>query len=69
MHALVLYRQRTVPGYLVPQFNSNVKITERGKQKPAVNKAPQNAAKPAPPANATEARTPVVKATSVEPVR
>jgi hypothetical protein len=33
MHALVIYRQRTVPDYLVPQFNSHVKIAERGKKK------------------------------------
>jgi hypothetical protein len=35
MHALVVYRQRTVPGYLVPQFNSHIKIAERGRKKPA----------------------------------
>jgi hypothetical protein len=29
MHALVIYRQRTVPGYLVPKFNSNVKLADR----------------------------------------
>jgi hypothetical protein len=31
MHALVVYRQRTVPGYLVPQFNSHVKLADRGR--------------------------------------
>jgi hypothetical protein len=31
MHALVIYRQRTVPGYLVPKFNSSIKLSERGK--------------------------------------
>ncbi len=49
MHALVVYRQRTVPGYLVPQFNSNVKLSERGKKKPAVasvKTAPKNLASP-----------------------
>jgi hypothetical protein len=40
MHALVIYRQRTVPGYLVPQFNSHVKMAERGKKKtPAASAA------------------------------
>jgi len=33
MHALVVYRQRTVPGYLVPKFNSNIKLSERGKKR------------------------------------
>ena len=33
MHALVIYRQRTVPGYLVPQFNSQIKMADRGKKK------------------------------------
>jgi hypothetical protein len=33
MHALVVYRQRTVPGYLVPKFNSDIKLSERGKKK------------------------------------
>ena len=33
MHALVVYRQRTVPGYLIPKFNSHVKLAERGKKK------------------------------------
>lgn len=37
MHALVVYRQRTVPGYLVPKFNSHVKLAERGHKKPATN--------------------------------
>jgi hypothetical protein len=31
MHALVVYRQRTVPGYLVPQFNSHLKLADRGR--------------------------------------
>lgn len=39
MHALVIYRQRTVPGYLVPQFNSQVKLADRGKKKPATASA------------------------------
>lgn len=38
MHALVVYRQRTVPGYLVPQFNSHIKLAERGKKSPAPEK-------------------------------
>ena len=33
MHALVVYRQRTVPGYLVPKFNSHVKLADRVKGK------------------------------------
>ncbi|HLJ12847.1 MAG TPA: hypothetical protein VKU82_16745 [Planctomycetaceae bacterium] len=33
MHALVVYRQRTVPGHLIPKFNSHVKLAERGKKK------------------------------------
>jgi hypothetical protein len=33
MHALVIYRQRTVPEYLIPKFNSDVKLTNRGKKK------------------------------------
>jgi hypothetical protein len=35
MHALVVYRQRTVPGYLVPQFNSHIKLSDRGKKQPS----------------------------------
>ncbi len=45
MHALVVYRQRTVPGYLVPQFNSHVKLSERGKKKPAVEDIAKKAKK------------------------
>lgn len=33
VHGLVIYRQRTVPGYLVPKFNSHIKLTERGTKK------------------------------------
>lgn len=33
MHALVVYRQRTVPGYLVPKYNSELKLSDRGKKK------------------------------------
>ena len=29
MHGLVIYRQRTVPGYLIPKFNSHIKLSER----------------------------------------
>ncbi|MBS0261619.1 MAG: hypothetical protein JSS02_06640 [Planctomycetes bacterium] len=39
MHALVIYRQRTVPGYLVPQFNSQIKLSDRGKKKPVVEES------------------------------
>jgi len=35
MHALTVYRQRTVPGYLVPQFNSQIKLSDRGKNRVA----------------------------------
>lgn len=35
VHGLVIYRQRTVPGYLVPKFNSHIKLTERGTKKEA----------------------------------
>jgi hypothetical protein len=31
MHALVVYRQRTVPGFLIPKFNSQMKLADRGK--------------------------------------
>jgi hypothetical protein len=44
MHALVVYRQRTVPGYLIPQFNSNVKLSERGKKKPVAEETAKAAA-------------------------
>lgn len=40
MHALVIYRQRTVPGYLVPQFNSHIKLAERGRKGSAVKDIP-----------------------------
>jgi hypothetical protein len=43
MHALVVYRQRTVPGYLVPQFNSHIKLSDRGKKKPAAETAAKTA--------------------------
>ncbi len=39
MHALVIYRQRTVPGYLVPKFNSNIKLSERGKKRNSPGKS------------------------------
>jgi len=39
MHALVVYRQRTVPGYLVPQFNSQIKLADRGKKPVAAESA------------------------------
>jgi hypothetical protein len=29
MNALVIYRQRTVPDYLVPKFNSQIKLADR----------------------------------------
>lgn len=58
MHALVVYRQRTVPGYLVPKFNSHVKLAERGKKKPeagfAVTPSPKaKATVPEPPTTTT----------------
>ncbi|HEY2249467.1 MAG TPA: hypothetical protein VGH74_00355 [Planctomycetaceae bacterium] len=48
MHALVVYRQRTVPGYLVPQFNSHIKLSERGKKKPTAEELAKKARKTAP---------------------
>jgi hypothetical protein len=45
MHALVVYRQRTVPGYLVPQFNSHIKLADRGKK--SVTEEPAKSAAPA----------------------
>lgn len=48
MHALVVYRQRTVPGYLVPQFNSHIKLAERGKKKPAAEELVKKSKKVAP---------------------
>jgi hypothetical protein len=33
MHALVIYRQRTVPEYLIPKFNSDIKLSNRGKKR------------------------------------
>jgi len=32
LHGLIIYRQRTVPQYLVPKMNSELKLTERGKK-------------------------------------
>ena len=46
MHALVLYRQRTDRKYLVPQFNSHIKLAERGRPK---GFPVEEAAKPAAP--------------------
>lgn len=60
MHALVVYRQRTVPGYLVPQFNSHVKLSERGKKKPA---AEETAKKAAPELKEPEIKKPEIKKT------
>jgi hypothetical protein len=39
MHALVVYRQRTVPSFLMPQFNSHIKLAERGRKRPATEAA------------------------------
>jgi hypothetical protein len=49
MHALVVYRQRTVPGYLIPKFNSHVKLAERGKMKPLSAGASKSMSKVGPP--------------------
>lgn len=43
MHALVIYRQRTVPGYLVPKFNSHVKLADRVGRHPAQARVPKTA--------------------------
>jgi hypothetical protein len=40
VHALVVYRQRTVPGYRYPKCDSPLKIVERGKKKPESEKTP-----------------------------
>jgi hypothetical protein len=45
MHALVVYRQRTVPGYLVPQFNSQLKFVDRGKKSFSASKVAKSRAK------------------------
>jgi hypothetical protein len=45
MHALVIYRQRTVPGYLVPQFNSHLKLTDRGRKPLSGSKVAKSRAK------------------------
>ena len=45
MHALVIYRQRTVPGYLVPQFNSHLKLTDRGRKPVSASKVAKSRAK------------------------
>lgn len=59
MHALVVYRQRTVPGYLVPQFNSHIKLSERGKKKPAVEETAKKAPTVVPaPVDKTADKTP-----------
>ncbi|MGE5195489.1 MAG: hypothetical protein ACM3U2_23600 [Deltaproteobacteria bacterium] len=39
MHALVIYRQRTVPGYLIPKFNSQIKLADRGKKPSPLEKS------------------------------
>lgn len=43
MHALVVYRQRTVPGYLIPQFNSHIKLADRGKKKSTAEETAKSA--------------------------
>lgn len=48
MHALAVYRQRTVPGYLIPKFNSHIKLSERGKKKPAAGDATKSASRKSP---------------------
>jgi len=48
MHALVVYRQRTVPGYLVPQFNSHIKLSERGKKRPTAEELAKKSKKAVP---------------------
>lgn len=51
VHALVVYRQRTVPGYRFPECNSPLKLADRGKKSepqkvPATAKAETNTATP-----------------------
>jgi hypothetical protein len=40
LHGLVIYRQRTNPAHREPKFNSHIKLTERGKKKPATDAKP-----------------------------
>jgi len=54
MHALTVYRQRTVPGYLVPQFNSQIKLAERGKNRVATEELSRKSKKSAPAEKLTE---------------
>lgn len=67
MHALVVYRQRTVPGYLVPQFNSQIKLADRVSTKEKLqaatkSKAPESKA-PESLGKKDEPRRPVEKTT------
>jgi hypothetical protein len=64
MHALVVYRQRTVPGYLVPQFNSHIKLSERGKNVPSAHVAARTAHKAPPAPAAGPVTVPVDKSTA-----
>lgn len=61
MHALTIYRQRTVPGYLVPQFNSQIKLADRGKK----NGTSQTATAPAKPVPSEANRKPPAPAGNV----
>lgn len=64
MHALTIYRQRTVPGYLIPQFNSQVKMADR-KRSGSAGKSTA-----APPSSARrdngDSRSPAIKSTPAE---
>lgn len=56
LHSLVLYRQRTIPGYEQPKFNSQLKLADRSyrRQSPAgtsTSPVPQPASKPSPAVN------------------
>src|SRR4029079_15846026 len=62
MHALVVYRQRTVPGYLVPQFNSQIKLADRISTKEKIQAGPKSKG-PGNTANEEEPRRPVEKTT------
>lgn len=59
MNALVIYRQRTVPEYLVPRFNSQIKLADRAVKSSAAPEAAK-----APP---SEARRETSELTAPEP--
>ena len=59
LHALIIYRQRTVPGYLVPRRNSPLKLVERGQMREANDTAAAGA--PADNPSAASAHSPRIR--------